>query len=165
MTKGKVIAGIVGGGLMYAVMFIGGWEGKSNKAYLDIVGVKTICYGHTEGVQIGDYATDEQCRAQLKEEVKVYWDRVDELVVAEMKPWEHIAFTSFSYNMGLGAFQSSTMRRYASGGNMAAACLELIKNSQWSNINCKTKGGCQFVPGLENRRQAEFRMCIGEGVQ
>ena len=152
-------AAIVGAGFLYCVLFIAGWEGKSNEAYLDIVGVATICYGHTEGVQIGDYATDEECKSQLTPEVRRYWEAVDDLVVAPMKPWEHVAFTSFSYNVGLGNFAKSTMRRYASGGSMAAACLELIKNSQWS------KAGGKFVQGLENRRQAEFRVCIGEGIR
>jgi lysozyme len=153
---------IIGTGFGLCLLFVAGWEGKSLVAYRDIVGVPTICYGHTDGVQIGDAATDAECRAQLNAELQVYWDRVDDYVTAEMQPWEHVAFTSFAYNLGLHAFAKSTMLKRANEGNMAAACLELIKNEQWSNVDCPK---CRFVQGLSNRRHAEFKICIGQGVR
>ena len=52
-----------------------GWTGRSplqvasesvrNHVYLDLVGVPTICFGHTKGVSLGDHMTDAQCAALL----------------------------------------------------------------------------------------------------
>jgi lysozyme len=153
MNKAK----IVGNGFLYALMFIAGWEGKSLSAYRDIIGVPTICYGHTEGVQMGDTATDAECRNQLKAEAQVYWDRVDDLVKPAMTPWQHAALTSFSYNVGLGAFQGSTLLALANKAQWESACLELLK---W----IKAGRPKRVVQGLVNRRQAEFQLCIGASV-
>lgn len=146
---------IIGAGFGFCLMVVAGFEGKSLIAYRDIVGVPTICYGHTEGVRMGQTATDAECKAQLEAELKVYWDRVDDYVSVPMKPWEHVAFTSFAYNEGLQAFATSTMLKLANQGNMPAACLEMFK---WHRA-----GSNQHV--LDKRRNAEFKICIGEGVQ
>ena len=45
--KTMVVGGGFGAALLLAIPFIGGWEGKSNDPYNDIVGVKTVCYGET----------------------------------------------------------------------------------------------------------------------
>lgn len=157
MTKVKAGAvAIVGSGVLYCIMFVAGWEGKETTAYLDIGGVPTICYGHTEGVQIGDTATEAECKEQLTEEIQEYWNAVDVIVVKPMEPWQHIAFTSLSYNIGLQAFKNSTLVRYANSGNMPAACLEILR---WNKDNGKV------VQGLVNRREAEFKICIGDGVR
>ena len=49
------------------------WEGKRNTAYLDSVGVPTICYGHTRTVTRSHVAaglrwTDTRCEEQLRDE-------------------------------------------------------------------------------------------------
>lgn len=145
---------LVGSGLAFCIMFIAGWEGKSLTAYRDVIGVPTICYGHTEGVQIGDVATPEECRAQLTADAQATWDEVDRLVQPPMKPWEQAAFTSFAYNVGIPAFARSGVLADANAGDMPAACLELLK---WIYAG-RPK---QIVQGLVNRRQAEFQLCIG----
>jgi lysozyme len=145
---------IVGSGLAYTVMIIAGWEGLRTVAYVDPVGVPTICYGHTEGVEIGDTATAEECRAQLKDEVQVYWQAVDRLVTVDMRPREHAAFTSFSYNLGIGTFERSAIDDLMNAGDNEAACLEMMKYMKGDRPK-------RFIEGLFNRRMAEVKLCLG----
>ncbi|WP_412074125.1 glycoside hydrolase family protein [Tritonibacter mobilis] len=57
----KRTIGVLAGGSMAlasALSFIGQWEGLRTKAYRDIVGVWTVCYGETKGVRRGDSVSD-----------------------------------------------------------------------------------------------------------
>lgn len=54
---GLTVAGLL------AVGFGGGKKGVSTKAYWDIVGVPTICFGETRGVQMAETATMDECKA------------------------------------------------------------------------------------------------------
>ena len=152
MNKAK----IVGTGFAFLVLILGGFEGYRTVAYRDIVGIWTICAGHTEGVRPGDIRTMPECRALLNAEAQEYWDEVDRLVIPPMKPREQIAFTSLAYNIGIDAFARSTLLRYANAGNMPAACLQILR---WN------MAGGKVVPGLVKRRKAEHDICIGATVE
>jgi len=149
-------AKIVGTGFAFLVMILVGLEGTEYVAYQDIVGVWTICNGHTDGVQPGDTATKEECRALLKADAQETWDEVDRLVIPPMLPREQIAFTSLAYNIGVPAFSRSTLLKEANLDHMAAACMEILK---WN----RARG--QVVPGLTKRRKIEFDICIGQTVE
>ncbi|MER5174127.1 glycoside hydrolase family protein, partial [Thioclava kandeliae] len=53
-------AGVAGvaAAIALAITTIAPWEGKELRAYRDIVGIPTICFGETEGVKMGDVATE-----------------------------------------------------------------------------------------------------------
>ena len=61
------------------------------------------------------------------------------------------AYTSFAYNVGLGAFQTSTLLRKLKAGDRVGACNELRR---W----VYAKG--RVLPGLVARRAAEEKMCL-----
>jgi lysozyme len=147
MTKTK----IAGTGFAFFIIVLGVLEGLRTVAYQDIVGVWTICYGHTQNVKPGDTMTVAQCKVQLAEEAAVYWEDVDRMVTVPMRPREQIAFSLLAYNIGLGAFQKSTLLKYANSGNMPAACLQILR---WS----KQKQ-------LLRRRWIEHDICIGKTVE
>lgn len=56
------------------------------------------------------------------------------------------ALVAFSFNCGLGALQSSTLRRLYNAGDIEGAAAEFLK---WN------KGGGRVLPGLTRRRLAE----------
>jgi lysozyme len=154
MNKVKIVGGALAAGLAFTIMFISQWEGVRYVAYRDISGVWTICYGHTEGVKEGDTATPEECRAQIKAETLVYWEEVDRLVTPEMTSWQHSAFTDFAYNLGIGAFEGSTILKKFNAGNVLGACDELLR---WVYA-----GKPKRVIGWQvKRRAAEHQLCIG----
>lgn len=69
-----------------------------------------------------------------------------------MYPHEFSAYVSLAYNIGEGAFCSSTLARKLKALDYEGACREILR---WD----KFKG--EPLRGLTNRRQAEYRMCVG----
>lgn len=138
-----------------ALSLIAGFEGLRNYAYKDIVGVPTICYGHTSNVQMGDWKSDEECLLILKEESKSFSDAVLRHTKVPLSQGELDAYTSFTYNVGEGAFKNSTLLKYLNQGKRVEACNELKK---W------VYAGGKKVRGLVNRRAEELKLCLS-GVQ
>lgn len=135
-----------------------GFEGKRNHAYLDpapVSAIPTICWGHTQDVQMGDYATDEQCVKFLEEDVKIAAAAVDRLVKVEITDDTRAALISFVYNVGEGNFAKSTLLRKLNAGDIAGACNELPR---WVYSQGKV------LKGLVHRRAAERELCV-KGVQ
>ena len=146
---GAVVATLI------ATPFIIQWEGTENHAYKDIVGVVTICSGETRGVKIGDYKTDAECEAMTKDAVLEFAEKVDALIKVDVSPKTLASLTSFSYNVGIGAFSKSTLLRKLNKGDYRGACKELHR---WN------RAGGRVVQGLINRRKAEYALCI-EGIE
>ena len=73
-----------------------------------------------------------------------------ECVKRPMNDGQKAAFLSFAFNVGNGAFCSSTLVRKANAGDMPGACAEL---SRW------TYAGGKQLQGLVNRRAAERKLC------
>lgn len=129
------------------------WEGKENTAYKDIVGVWTLCYGETNGVKKGDKATDEECADMLAQSLGRYNTQMMRYVKVPLQPHQQAAFLSFTYNVGVGSFSRSTLLKELNKGNYNQACAELRK---W------VYAGGKKVQGLVNRREDEYKMCMGE---
>lgn len=135
-----------------AAAFIAPWEGKRNYAYLDIVGVPTICYGSTKGVKMGDYKTDAECLALFQREVGEFYSKIEPCMTNKSIPVSvQASLLELSYNVGVGAGCKSTMMKLANAGDYNAACAELDK---W------VKAGGRVVKGLVNRRNASHEMCV-----
>lgn len=137
--------------LLLASPFVGMWEGKRNLPYKDIVGVLTVCYGETRGVQ-NRYYSDAECEGMLEEAVGDYG-----IAVAERNPqlrnhpYQWAASTSLAYNIGVTAYHRSTVARRFEQGRWRSACNNFLS---W-----RFAGGKE-VRGLLNRRKAEREMCL-----
>jgi lysozyme len=87
-------------------------EGKRNNAYLDSVGVPTIGVGHTgPEVHMGLSWTDEQVMEALKADLARFEAAVNSGVRIGLTQNQFDALVSFAFNVGVGAFTSSTMLR------------------------------------------------------
>lgn len=128
------------------------WEGRSLRAYQDIVGVWTICDGETKGVEPGDVATPAECGSMLARNLRTYEAGLDRCLTYPVPGEMKVALVSWTYNVGVGAACSSTLVRLANTGNLQAACDQLLR---W------TRAGGKVVSGLVNRRKAEHAMCVG----
>ncbi|WP_339112890.1 lysozyme [Thioclava sp. GXIMD2076] len=132
------------------------WEGMRLKAYLDIVGVPTICAGTTRGVHIGMTKTRAQCVAIMQAEALEYWRGVSRyLTKATLKnritASRGAAWSSFAINVGISSAGRSTATRRLNAGNVTGACEALT----WWN-----KAGGRVILGLVNRRSAERGLCL-----
>jgi lysozyme len=97
-------------------------EGKRNKAYVDSVGVLTIGYGHTgPDVHAGLVWTDEQVEAAFARDLERFEAAVNEAVKVPIPQHAFDALVSFAYNVGVGAFKSSTLVRVLNAGDTAGA--------------------------------------------
>lgn len=138
------------GALAIAVPLVGYFEGRNLLAYLDPVGIPTICDGITQGVELGQTATDVQCNAMLATELGAAITSVDRLSKHPQPDTRRAALGSFVFNVGAGAFASSMLLRKLNAGDPAGACAEL---SRW----VYAKG--RKLAGLVRRRQAERQLC------
>ncbi|MGG5150449.1 MULTISPECIES: lysozyme [Alcaligenes] len=149
--KTKVGAGV----LAAAVGLVAAWEGRSLVAYVDPVGIPTICDGYTHGVKLGDVATPERCDALTEQEVRRALAVVDRSVSYPLPDEVRVALSSFVYNVGAGAYAKSTLLRKLRARDIGGACQEL---DRWVYASGRK------LRGLERRRQAERRLCLS-GLQ
>ena len=106
----------------------------------------TIGYGHTDGVQQGDTCTQSQADAWLAEDVETAVADVNQYVQPQLTQHQFDACVDFTFNCGVGNFNSSTLCRLLNAGDYAGADAEFAK---W------IRGGGRVLPGLVKRRTLE----------
>lgn len=143
-------AAIAARGLIAALVLVGGAEGLRTVAYLDPVGVPTVCFGETENVRLGQRFTVEDCEDKLAARIIEYDDIVTRCLGREPTRGPRTAFVSLAYNIGETAFCNSTLTKKFRAGDLAGACAEI---SRWTFAK-----GVQW-PGLVKRRAQERRIC------
>lgn len=128
-------------------------EGYSDKAYTPVSGdVSTIGFGTTQGVKPGDSITPPKALQRALQDVQQFEGAIKRCVTAPLHQHEYDAYISLSYNIGQAAFCGSTLVRKLNAQDYAGACKEILR---WDRF----KG--QPLPGLTNRRRAEFQQCVG----
>lgn len=145
---------LLAGSLATAAAVVGYFEGRELVGYVDPVGIPTVCYGHTATARVGQVKTDAECEALLQQDLGIALAAVDRRL-PNLPPVTRAALGSFVYNVGPGAFQSSTLLRKARAGDLAGACNELPR---W------VYAGGRVLNGLVRRREAERELCL-EGLR
>jgi len=149
-TKKGAAAIVVAGASLLA--FIGNWEGSRNEVYVDIVGVPTVCEGHTgPDVKLGEVWSKERCDAILRKNVDRFGAAVLRCVQVPINQNQYDAFVALAFNIGENAFCGSTLVKLANAGDLAAACDQILR---WN------RAGGREVRGLTNRRKAERELCL-----
>lgn len=152
--KGRHIGGAAAAGVGAIALLIamtGPWEGLELKAYRDIVGVWTICYGETLNVRPGDTATKAECDATFARRLSQFRSAVDACMTVEVPVQVEVAIVDLAYNVGEKAVCDSTLMKKANRGDLRGACDELLK---W------VRAGGRVVQGLVNRRAAFHALCL-----
>jgi lysozyme len=159
-TNSNLYKKLLGVGLGSALAISGAFivapfEGKENKAYIDPVGIVTVCYGNTgKEAVLGKTYTDGQCLDQMATDLKEHDKQLMSVVKVPFKSdYQHAAMLSFVYNAGIGNFSSSTMLKKLNAKDYDGACQELTK---W--VYAKKK----MLKGLVIRRSLEYKYCMGE---
>lgn len=153
--------------MLLALPFTAHEEGLRTAAYLDSVGVPTICYGETEGVKLGDRKTKTECDVIFYAKLGVFAHAIDMTIQPALSDPTHAALTSWSYNVGMGAMRGSTLVKKANRGDIIGACKELIKKDESSGVcrgyGCGWAGG-RMIKGIQNRRVREHKLCL-KGIE
>ena len=125
------------------------FEGFRSMPYQDVAGKLTVGYGHLmvhgDGTVQGSPITMGQATELLRKDLHTAEEAVNSCGV-ELTQNEFDALVSFTYNLGVGAFQRSTLLKLLKAGNKEAAAKEFPK---WS------MAGGKEVPGILKRRFAE----------
>ena len=143
------------------------WEGFKPKVYNDSAGLPTIGVGHLltaqerkskrldiagKPVAYTKGLTEEQVRGLLAQDLGRYEDAVSKTLVVQLEQDQFDALVSFCFNVGIGAFQKSSLVTCVNAGKLAEVPDELRK---W------TKAGGKQVQGLVNRRENEVKLWMG----
>ena len=129
-----------------AVELVKGFEGFSAKAYLCPAGIPTIGYGHTGNIRPTDTITKEEAEVLLAKDLEKFEAGVKKAVKVPLNENQLAALVSFTYNVGLGAFNNSTLLKQLNEGRYDLAADQLLR---W------TKAAGKELAGLVRRRAAE----------
>lgn len=146
-----LVAAVAGG----AIPTVQVWEGLRTIPYRDVVGVLTVCYGETEGVENRTYSPEE-CSDLLND--RLMQDYYMPLVQCGGQAFVdapvrvQAMFTSLAYNVGTGICNSTTFE-FLLAGDYVTAC---------NRLALYNKAGGRVWQGLVNRREDERRKCLGE---
>lgn len=167
----KSLAAIIGAvAAAGSLLLVPRWEGTELTTYKDIAGILTYCTGATENAMWGKTYTVEECKEQLDYDLARHAEGMMKCVKAPLTDGQKIAFTSLTYNIGVGNFCASTVARKANQGDLIGSCAAL---PAWSCVSvgegkgdttgiCKSKKtSMKYVRGLANRRAAEKSICLG----
>lgn len=122
------------------------FEGCRLSAYQDAVGVWTIGYGHTVGVQPWHRITRDRAEELLRKDLERFERAVLNSVDVELTQNQFDALVSFAYNLGGGNLRRSTLLRKLNAGDYAGAQAQFLR---WD------KAGGRVLRGLTRRRTAE----------
>lgn len=151
LTPKQRLAALVGAGCCTTLLaIVPGFEGTVLHAYFDPVGVATYCTGATDGVVMGKSYTVDECSDVLAKDLYAHAERIAECIAVPVNENQRAAFVSLAFNIGTGAFCSSTLKRRLNAYDYAGACAEI---SRW-----RMAGGREW-PGLVKRRAAERQLC------
>lgn len=129
------------------------FEGLKLSAYLDSVGIPTIGYGTTRypdgsKVSLNDpEITETQAREYLEHEMNKAAAAIESSAQVTLNDNEFAALVCFSYNVGIAAFQGSTLLKMLNANQDRTAVADQLL--RWN------KAGGKELPGLTRRRQAE----------
>lgn len=143
------------------------WEGLHRRlpdgrieAYRDPVGIWTIGYGSIRNPEVqrpvreGDVITQAQAEDWLDLEVKEKAKGVTPLCSVPLTQSMFDALVSFAYNLGISAFEESTLRRKLNQRDYEGAAKEF---DRW------VKAGGSVLQGLVNRRNDEEALFRKDG--
>lgn len=140
------------------LLIVTSFEGLELQAYQDSAGFWTIGYGHTSmagppEVYPGMVITAAEAEQILQRDLDLFEAGVTRGLTIATNSDQYSAMVSFAFNVGLGAYEDSTLLRKHNAGDFAGAANEFLR---WVNA------GGQFLPGLLRRRRAERALYLSE---
>jgi len=133
-------------------------EGVRTKPYRCPAGLWTVGVGHLigDGKSLPDSWNRtfslEEVYAILAKDVERFERGVNRYITVPLKQHEYDAIISFSFNLGLGVLQRSTLRQALNRGDKEGAIESLLKYN---------KAGGKVLKGLDNRRKDEAALFKG----
>lgn len=132
------------------------FEGFRSEAYLCPANVWTIGFGSTfypdgRKVKKSDRITKEEAEKLLMTTVQTFADGVNKAVKVPLTSNQFSALVSLCFNIGISAFQKSTLVRVLNEGNYGEAANQFLR---WN------RGGGKVLAGLTRRRNRERELFL-----
>lgn len=134
-----------------AVMLILGYESCRLEPYQCSGGHWTDGIGNTFDVKPGHKITEDAAAKRFISHLARFERGLESLIKVEINQHVFDAMVSFSYNVGLDAFEHSRLLEKLNDGDIDGACDELPR---WIYSNGKR------LRGLVRRRKAERQLCL-----
>lgn len=128
-------------------------EGLRTKSYLDPVGIPTICFGETLGVNMGDRVSVSECHEMLKPRLQGFLKEMRACTNVPLPAKTEAALLSFTYNVGAGTYCRNIAQKRINQGRITEAC-EALK------LYVKAGRPLRTLPGLVRRRSEESALCL-----
>ncbi|MFV4850518.1 lysozyme [Citrobacter freundii] len=152
--RNSIIGALGTGAIGIATVMVSGksgLEGREYTPYRDVVGIVTVCDGHTgSDIVWGKRYTDKECDALTRRDIRRIAAQVDPHIKVPTTETQRAAIYSFAYNVGAAATINSTLLKKLNARDYAGACAEL---KRW------VYAGGKKWKGLINRRDVEYQVC------
>lgn len=127
------------------------WEGTVLHVYKDAAGLPTIGTGHLiqPGEDFTKGLTTSEAQDLLASDLIRFEEAVNSRVTVPLAQNQYDALVSFAFNVGVGAFKTSTLLKKLNDGDVSAVPAQLML---W------TKAGGKTCDGLITRRKNEVRL-------
>lgn len=125
------------------------FEGLHLTSYLCPAKIWTIGYGSTFAVMPGMRITKEQAEDRLRKDLECSERAVDRLVTVPLNSNQFSALVSFTFNVGSGNLEKSTLLKLLNRGWYEQVPAQLLR---WN------KAGGEVMGGLSRRRAAEAKL-------
>ena len=135
------------------------FEGVRSRPYRDCIGLWTVGVGHLirDGKSLPEswnkVFTKEEIDALLIQDLSRFERGITLQLPMPLKQCEYDALCSFTFNLGLGTLQRSTIRQALLRNDKKLAAEKILKYCY---------AGGKVVKGLQLRRQAEYKMFLGQ---
>ncbi|WLI75099.1 lysozyme [Kosakonia sp. H02] len=132
------------------------FEGLRLEKYKDAVGKWTIGYGHLilPNESFPRPITEAEAEALLRADLQMTERGVHKLVTVDLNQNQFDALVSFTFNLGAGNLQTSTLLKLLNQGQYAQAADQFPR---WN------KAGGKVLAGLTRRREAERGLFLKGG--
>jgi len=133
------------------------WEDVVLHRYRDAAGLWTIGCGHLiqPGEDFSKGLTTEQVLDLLADDLTRFEAAVNSKVTVELTQNQYDALVSFAFNVGVGAFQKSTLLKKLNQGLYSEVPVQLMA---W------TKAGGKTCDGLIHRRENEINLWNAKSI-
>ena len=136
------------------LLLIKSFEGLRLKAYRDAVGIWTIGYGTTRGVQPNMSISEAEAEQLMRDDLIRFEQAINSAISVPINDNQFSALVSFTYNVGSGAFRDSTLLKRLNGRQDIRKTADEFP--RWN------KAGGRILHGLTRRRHAERALFLGE---
>lgn len=129
-------------------------EGYRDRAYIPVAGDRpTLGFGDAQGVKLGDKTDPIRALIRLNQQAEVFQQEMRQCIGnVPLYQYEWDAYVSLTFNIGSGAFCSSTLVKKLQQQDYIGACTQILR---WDKFQGRS------LAGLTKRRHEEYVKCTG----